>query len=261
MELKLKGRVAIVTGASKGMGLSIVKALVSEGVSVLLISRNIENLNSVVNEIKLNGGDVEGFQGDVSDPFLADKSIQYALNKWNKVDILINNASGPVMGTFLQHSEEIWNSAIQTNLMSAIRFTKIVSPIMIKNNWGRIVSISSTLAKEPTSNMVLSATVRSGLSAFTKAVSSELAQYNITTNVICPGGVITERLHSLLQTRAENEKREYYELLKESQSSIPTKRFANPEEIADTVLFLVSEKSAYITGVSLVVDGGLIKSF
>jgi NAD(P)-dependent dehydrogenase (short-subunit alcohol dehydrogenase family) len=109
--------------------------------------------------------------------------------------------------------------------------------------------------------MILSCTARAGVGAFTKAISTELAPYNISANVICPGGVLTERLKSLIVARSERENRNYDELLNESQLSIPAKRFASPAEIADTILFLTSERGGYITGVSLAVDGGLLKSF
>jgi 3-oxoacyl-[acyl-carrier protein] reductase len=261
MNLKIQGKVALVTGASKGIGLAIVYGLISEGVSVLLIARNKEVLDKVVFKLKEVGGDVEGMLGDVSQPDLADLAISFALKKWGRIDILVNNASGPPMGSFLEHSSIDWESAIQTNLLSVIRFTKAVSFVMRNNNWGRIVSISSTIAKEPSPAMVLSATTRAGLAAFSKAISTELAPFNITVNVICPGGVLTDRLNSLIKTRSERENKEISEILNESQESIPMKRFATPEEIANSVLFLVSESGGYITGVSLAVDGGLLKSY
>ena len=261
MNLKIQGKVALVTGASKGIGLAIVYGLIAEGVSVLLIARNKEVLDKVVFKLKEVGGDVEGMLGDVSQPDLADLAISFALKKWGRIDILVNNASGPPMGSFLEHSSINWESAIQTNLLSVIRFTKAVSLVMRDNNWGRIVSISSTIAKEPSPAMVLSATTRAGVAAFSKAISTELAPFNITVNVICPGGVLTDRLNSLIKTRSERENREISEILNESQESIPMKRFATPEEIANSVLFLVSESGGYITGVSLAVDGGLLKSY
>ena len=261
MNLKIQGKVAIVTGASKGIGLAIVKGLVSEGASVLLIARDQKILDAIVSEIRNEGGDVEGTAGDVANSDLAEDAVKFAIEKWGRIDILINNAGGPPMGSFLEHSSSNWENSIQTNLLSVVRFSKTVAPHMKENKWGRIISITSTIAKEPSPVMVLSATVRSGVAAFTKAISTELAPFNITVNVICPGGVLTERLTSLISTRAEREKRTYQEVLNESQFSIPKQRFASPEEIANTVLFLVSEHGGYITGVSLAVDGGLLKSF
>lgn len=261
MNLNIKGRVAIVTGATKGIGLAIVKGLISEGVSVLLIARDKNILDSVVIQLKEIGGDVYGLHGDVANSKLPDDALKFALITWGKVDILINNAGGPPLGSFFEHNSLNWDSAIQTNLLSVVRFSKTIASHMKENKWGRIISITSTIAKEPTPIMVLSATVRSGVSAFTKAISTELAASNITANVICPGGVLTERLTSLITTRAERENRNFQEVINESQLSIPMQRFATPEEIANTVLYLVSEPGGYITGVSLAVDGGLLKSF
>ena len=256
----MKKRVAVVTGSSKGIGLGIVKDLLLEKMNVLMISRNEEILNKLKKELN-KGDNLEILAGDVSDIELPKKALNLVLKKWGKVDILINNAGGPPANSFLNHNEKAWESALQTNLMSVIRFSKEFTPIMKKNNWGRIVSITSTIAKEPSPLMVLSATARAGVAAFSKAISTELAVNNITVNVICPGGVLTDRLISLVKNRAELEKRPYEEVLKESEKSIPIQRFASVEEIAGTVSFLCSEKGRYITGVQLSVDGGLTKSF
>ena len=123
------------------------------------------------------------------------------------------------------------------------------------------ISITSTLAKEPTSSMVMSSTLRAGVSAFTKSISSELAPFNISVNAVCPGGVLTDRLIELLKVKSEKDNISYKKLLEQSQASIPAKRFALPNEIADVILFLISERGGYINGVSLVVDGGLVKSY
>ena len=261
MNLKIQGKVALVTGATKGIGLAIVKGLVLEGASVLLIARDQKVLDEIVLGIRKDGGDVEGIAGDVANSDLAEIAVKFAIDKWGRVDILINNAGGPPVGSFLEHRSSNWESAIQTNLLSVVRFSKALVPHMKESKWGRIISITSTIAKEPSPAMVLSATTRAGVAAFSKAISTELAPFNITVNVICPGGVLTDRLNSLIKTRSERENREISEVLNESQESIPMKRFATPEEIANSVLFLVSESGGYITGVSLAVDGGLLKSY
>lgn len=261
MDLGLKDKVAIVTGSSKGMGLAITKAYLKEGVKVMMVARNEQALQNLADDFRRDGGIVDFVAGDVADRELANKVVNKAKELWGTVDILINNAGGPPMGNFLEHNPAVWEAAIQTNLMSVIRFCQAAVPLMVNNKWGRIISITSTAAKEPAPVMVLSSTTRAGVGAFTKAISTELASFNISANVICPGGVLTERLSSLISARAERENRNYDELLTESQISIPAKRFADPSEIADTILFLTSEKGGYITGVSLAVDGGLLKSY
>lgn len=261
MDLFLKNKVAIITGSSKGMGLATAEALLDEGVKVMMVARNSELLSQLENKFLKLKKDIIVFPGDVGDVSLAEKVVKKTVREWGRIDILINNASGPPMGGFLEFDDSDWLLAIQINLMSCIRFSREVSPHMKKNKWGRIISITSTLAKEPTSSMVMSSTLRAGVSAFTKSISSELAPFNISVNAVCPGGVITDRLIELLKVKSEKDNISYKKLLEQSQASIPAKRFALPNEIADVILFLVSERGGYINGVSLVVDGGLVKSY
>lgn len=261
MNLKLKNKVAIVTGASKGMGHAVCMAMLNEGVKVMMVSRDEKALKQIAQKYNGQQFDVDYYVGDVSSAELHEKVIEKTIDNWGSIHILVNNAGGPPMGSFLEHDDRDWESAFQTNLMSVIRFSKAVTPYMKKNKWGRIVSITSSLAIEPTPKMILSSTVRAGVSSFTKAISSELASENITVNVICPGGVLTDRLKKLIKDGSIREKISYKEVLAKSQASIPANRFASPKEIADTILFLTSENGSYITGVSLAVDGGLIKSF
>lgn len=261
MDLELKNKVAIVTGASKGMGLATVKRLIDEGVKVMMVARNESRLNALKNEFESLGKKIKIFVADVADKGVAEKVVEETIKDWGKIDILINNAGGPPMGSFLDFDDKNWLDAINTNLLSCIYFSKAVVPHMKKHKWGRIVSITSTLAKEPAPVMVLSSTVRAGVGAFTKSISLELAADNITANVICPGGVLTDRLIELIEVRSKNENEPYEKLLAQSEQGIPAKRFADPVEIADSILFLVSEKGSYINGVSLAVDGSLLKSF
>jgi 3-oxoacyl-[acyl-carrier protein] reductase len=261
MNLGLKGRVAIVCGASRGMGFEIAKAFAFHGTKVLMIARDQFLLETAAKKISNDGGTVQALTGDVCNPYLAEVAVNKCKELWGPVDILLNNAGGPPVGSFLEHSDAAWEVAIATNLLSVVRFCKAVTPEMKLNNWGRIISITSTVAKEPSPTMVLSATTRAGVSSFSKTLAIELAKFNISVNVVCPGGVLTDRLLNLVQLRAEREKRDYKELLLESQESIPAKRFARPQEIADVVLFLASEKGGYINGVSLSVDGALTKGY
>lgn len=261
MNLGLDGRIAIVCGASKGMGFASAQALALHGVKVLMVARDLSALYAAAKTIVDKGGVAEAYPGDVRNPDLAQLAVDRCKALWGSVDILVNNAGGPPMGSFLEHDGGAWEAAIQTNLLSVVRLCKAVTPDMKSKNWGRIISITSTVAKEPSPAMVLSATTRAGVSAFSKTLAIELAQFNISVNVICPGGVLTDRLVDLLQVRAEREKRGYQEILLESQASIPAKRFAEPEEIADVILFLASERGGYVNGVSLSVDGALTKAY
>ena len=261
MNLGLEGRVSIVCGASKGMGFASAEGLAMHGSKVLMIGRDPSVLDVAVNAVKTQGGVVSAFPGDVRDSDLAHRAVDRCKELWGPVDILLNNAGGPPMGSFLEHDSSDWEAAVQTNLLSVVRFCKAVAPDMMANKWGRIISITSTIAKEPSPAMVLSATTRAGVSAFSKTLAIELAQFNISVNVICPGGVLTHRLVSLLQASADRDKRDYQEVLLESLASIPAKRFAMPEEIADVILFLASEKGGYVNGVSLSVDGALTKAY
>lgn len=252
-------RVAVVTGGSKGIGLGIVKEFISKEINVLVIARNEELLNNL--KSNYNTEQIEILIGDVSDTDLPKKALKLALSKWGRVDILVNNAGGPPANSFLNHDENAWMSAFEISLMSVIRFSTTFAPVMKNNNWGRILSITSTIAKEPSPLMVLSATMRAGVAAFNKSISTELAPYNITVNAICPGGVLTDRLVSLVRQKSLSDERPYEDVLKESENSIPIKRFASVEEIAKTANFLCSEDGSYITGVQLSVDGGLSKSY
>lgn len=260
MELELKGKVAVVTGASKGMGRAIAAGLAAEGARVCIVARDAGILGAAAEAIRAEtSADVLAIPGDVSDPELAQMIVERTTGKWGRLDIVVNNAGGPPPGAFLEHSESAWQQALNANFLSAVRLTKAAVPHMKTKRWGRIVSITSTVAREPTPEMVLSASARAALLAFSKAIAIELAQHNITVNTICPGSVLTGRAESLLQRVAEKEKKSYADVLARSQAGIPIRRFATPKEIADVAVFLASERGSYVTGAALTVDGGLTK--
>lgn len=261
MDLGLRDRVAIVTGASKGMGCATAAGFAREGTKVLMIARTPGPLGNAAEKMRADGGDVATLTGDVADPELPARAVEECKSRWGGVHVLVNNAGGPAMGTVLEHAPEAWNAAIEQNFLSTVRFSRAVIGPMREQRWGRIVSITSTVAKEPAPAMVLSATTRAAVGAFTKAIAIELAPFNVTANVVCPGGVLTGRLIALLESRAEREGRDYEELLMESQASIPAKRFATPAEIANVIVFLASDAGAYVSGVSLCVDGALTRGF
>jgi len=260
MKTEISNRCALITGASKGMGKAIAHGLALEGVNVCLVARNRETLLITAKEIEEKTGvSVCWKTGDVSKLSDIQEIFDYAKKHLGKIDILINNAGGPKPGSLLTLTEEDWNAAIELTLRSMIRLTTLAVPSMIERKWGRIVTITSTVAKEPTPSMVLSATTRAGVTAFTKAVSSEFASKGITINTVCPGGVFTDRLRDLLEIRSKSEGIPIEELVDNNEKIIPIARYASPDEIADYVVFLCSERGRYITGTALCVDGGLTK--
>ena len=259
--MKSNSRVAIVTGSSKGIGFSIAETLAHKNVKILLISRKKKNLISACKKLKKTGAEVQFLVGDLKSEKTPKKAINICIKKWGRVDILINNTGGPPPGTILNLKKNDWENAIQNNLKSVVRFTTEILPIMKKQKWGRIVTINSTRVKEPSPNMILSATSRGGLLAFNKAIAIEFAKYNITSNIISPGAVSSERFINLIKVAAKNEKKTIKKKISEIKKLIPANRIADPIEIANTASFLVSEKASYITGINLSVDGGFTKSY
>ena len=260
LKLNLKNKIVLITGASKGMGFEIAQAFSEHGAKVFLVSRNKEKLKLAANKIVKKGGLAAYLSGDVSNIKIHNKVFKECKKKFGNIDILINNAGGPPMGTLLEHNQTDWQKAIQTNMLSVIRFTKSALKDMKKKKWGRIITITSTVTKEPSPEMILSATSRGGLSAFNKAICLEFAKFNITSNIISPGGVLTDRLKNLFKEKSKRISKEFSTVISSAQDSIPAKRFADPKEIANIVLFLSSEHGAYINGINLSVDGGLTRS-
>jgi len=257
----LTGKVAIVTGASKGIGYAIAAGLCGAGARVLVVSRDQSRLNECAATLGKLSGECAALAGDVCEPELAQRAVAECERRFGNVDILVNNAGGPPMGGLLEHDDEAWDNAVQMNLMSVVRFTRAVLPSMKERQWGRIVSVSSTVAKEPSPPMILSATARAGVAAFSKSLARDVAADNISINVVCPGGVRTDRMVSLFETAAERTGKSFDEVISAAEQNIPAGRFAEPAEMADVVLFLCSQQGGYINGVNLSVDGGLTRAF
>lgn len=256
-------KIALITGASKGVGRSISLEFAKKKIKLFLVARNLNNLKKLKEEInkKINFQEVKIIKGDVSTKQSLKKIEKICKNSFGLPNILINNTGGPPSGKFFEFNNKVWEKYIRNNLMSVINFTNTFHKKMIKNNWGRIITISSTVAKEPSPNMVISATLRSGVSGFNKSISFELAKNNITVNTILLGGVKTERLNELIKKSSKSKKVKFKTYLKKIEKTIPVGRFAEPEEISNLISFLVSENGSYITGQNIVIDGGLSKSF
>lgn len=253
-------KIAFITGASEGVGKVIALDFAKKGFSIYLLSRSKKKLNNLRNSIISNYPNcrVDTISFDMEKKF-SNSIYQYCKNKFGVPNILINNSGGPEPGNFLTITQRMWERTIYRNLVSNLNLSTIFSKHMIKNKWGRIITISSTVAKEPSSTMVQSATVRAAALAFNKSISFDLAKFNITVNSILLGGIETNRLKELIKITAKKKNISANEYKKILLKSIPSARFGKPEEVAALVGFLISDDANYVNGQSLVIDGGLSK--
>jgi 3-oxoacyl-[acyl-carrier protein] reductase len=260
MEYGLKNKVALVTASSKGLGKAIAWGLAQEGAKLVICARNKKMLEKAADDIFIGTG-VSVFPLAV-DLAVGDQItwlVEETLDLFGKIDILVTNAGGPVPGDLDDLSEADWMNAIQLTLMSAVRLTRAVLPGMSKQKWGRIIYMTSVTAKQPMKNLLLSNVLRPAVVGLMKSVSGEVAQKNILANAVCPGYFMTDRVKELLESKAKKQKTTYQKVLKASVGEIPIGRMGKPEELANLVCFLASERSKYITGSLFQADGGYIK--
>lgn len=261
MKTDMKGRCALVMGGSKGIGRGIAHGLAQEGAHVCLIARNPDSLDEAARQIRNDtGATVHTVAADLSRLEDIERTFKEAQSAMGQVDILINNAGGPKFGTLLTLTEQDWQDTVNLTLLSTVRMTTLAVPGMQARGWGRIVTVTSATAKEPVAPMILSCTARAGVTAFMKALATELAPQGITANVVAPGGVLTDRIRSLVKTKADLDNVPFEDALKQNEKTIPLGRFATPDEFAAYVVFLCSDQARYITGTALNIDGGLSKS-
>jgi 3-oxoacyl-[acyl-carrier protein] reductase len=261
MDTGLKDKTVLITASSMGIGKAVAELFVEEGCKIAISSRSKENLLSTAAELK-EKYNVEPFwsvcdlnkQKDIENTFSA------VTSHFGNIDILVNNCGGPVPGLFQQLEEEDWNNAYEQVLLSAVRFSKLVLPGMMASNWGRIINLTSISVKQPVDNLILSNSLRAGVTGFTKSLSNEIAKFNITVNNVAPGMTLTRRLYELAVVEAKEKGKSHEEILVEMAKRIPLNRLGRPEEIASVVVFLASKQASYVTGVTIQVDGGYIKS-
>ncbi|WP_417897086.1 SDR family oxidoreductase [Bacillus haimaensis] len=260
MELNLKGKTALVLASSQGLGKAIATAFVTEGVNVVLASRNEEKLNEVQTELEnLQGGQVRYIQTDITQPDQIKQAVQHTIDSFGQLDILINNAGGPPAGTFEQITDEQWQQSFELNLLSYVRMIREALP-HLKKNGGKIINIASSSIKEPIPGLLLSNTFRTGIVGMTKTLASELAKDRILINTVAPGRIATDRVAFLDEVNAEKQGITKSEMEEKMKNTIPLGRYGEPEEFAKVVTFLVSDANSYMTGSSFLVDGGMVKS-
>ena len=251
MELGLKNKIAFVAASSKGLGKSVAMELAKEGARLVICGRNKESVESTGDEARKYGVPVLALTGDLSVIHDRDRMIEASLKEFGSVDILVTNTGGPPAGKFESFSDNDWDLAVHQLLSSAVGLVRGFLPGMKAKKWGRIISITSQAVKQPVDNLILSNAVRSSVVGLMKTLSNELGGYGITVNNVMPGYTQTDRLKKLIEANPA---------ISAVTREIPLGRFGNPEEFAAAVAFLASERASYITGISLAVDGGWIKS-
>lgn len=261
MDFGLKDRVAIVAASSQGIGKACAMGLAREGVHLAICARGEEALQATAHEIRqATGMDILARRADMSVLSDIHDLVKATLDHFGRVDIAVNNAGGPPSGAVTAVTEEQWAHGLNLNLLSAIRLSQAVVPSMQRQHWGRIINIVSTSVKEPFNNLVLSNVARAGVVAFAKTLSNELGPDNILVNNVCPGSILTARSQRHAQAQAERQGISPEEVLERFNQTIPLRRSGQPEELANLVVFLASERASYITGTTIQVDGGLVKS-
>jgi 3-oxoacyl-[acyl-carrier protein] reductase len=256
MELGLKGKRAIVMAASRGLGYASALGLAREGCRLIICSRDQARIEAAAAAIKKEtGADVTALVADVSSGSEAKRLVDAAVSAYGGLEIVVHNAGGPPAGETLQMTDEQWQKAFEQNLLSFTRMVGAAAPEMKKAGYGRVLTIASSSIKQPIPNLALSNALRAGVWGIAKTLSRELAPQGILVNVIAPGRIDTERIAELDAANAQKSGKSVEDVRKASVGSIPLGRLGRPEELANLVVFLASEKGSYITGQAITVDG------
>ena len=265
MDLGLKDKVALILASSKGLGLACAKMFYSEGANVIISSRSMENLERAKEEIgkhkpKNSNNKIISLVSDLNEEAQIKSLVDETVKRFGRIDILVHNAGGPPSAPINKISNDDWQNSINLNLLSLVRVSELVVPIMQQQKFGRIIAITSVSVKQPLDNLVLSNTIRLGVVGFAKTMANEYAKYNILVNVVCPGPNLTTRMEDIIKSQMRESGKSEQEVMKTWVDSIPLGRLGKPEELANLVVFLASEKASYITGTVVQVDGGFVKS-
>jgi 3-oxoacyl-[acyl-carrier protein] reductase len=250
MDLRIAGRVALVTGASRGIGLAAARALAAAGCPVAIASRSAERIGRAAEELRAGGARAHGLVADVADPGAPARLVAEAERILGPVEILVANAGGPRAGGFDDVGEADWERAVQQSLLGMVRLMRAVLPGMRARGWGRIVTITSATAREAGDRLVLSNAVRAGVAGVVRTLAREVGREGVRVNNVMPGPIATERLRELYADRGDLEA-----ALAERAARNPLGRLGRPDEVGDLVAFLCGEPAGFLTGASILIDG------
>jgi 3-oxoacyl-[acyl-carrier protein] reductase len=260
METGLKGRVAIVAASSQGIGRATAEAFAAEGCRVAMCARNATALHAAATQIQQQyNAEVLREALDVTDPAAVHHFVDSVVSRFGSADICVTNAGGPPAKGFLSASLDEWRKAIDANFLSTVYFAREVIPHMQKKRWGRIITITSITTKQPVSDLVLSNAVRAGVVGLVKSLANEFGKDGILVNNVGPGFTATDRLKDLATVRSAASGKSQQEIFDTWAADAAQKRIGEPSEVADTIVWLASERASFVTGQTILVDGGAYK--
>lgn len=261
MDLGIKGKVVLITAASKGLGYAVAEAMLEEGAQVAISSRSEEGIQKAAEQLS-QGGKYEIFHApaDLMNIIEVERLMEQVLERFGQIDILVCNTGGPKTSDFIHTTYEDWKTGLDMMLFPVLKMTERAIPSMKENKWGRIIYMTSTWVKQPRKSGVISTMARSAISGLSKHLSNELAPDNILVNQVMPGPTWTDRSKEITSRLAEQRGVPVEVIKEEIAQEIPLGRYGTAEEIASAITFLTSEKASFITGASLQVDGGQIKA-
>ena len=257
MNLGLENKRALVCGSTQGIGKATAIQLAAEGASVTLISRNEEKLKAVLSELADNGQEHSYIVADFSKPDQLKAELEKSKLNFH---VLVNNTGGPAGGPIFNASIEEFESAFTQHLKCNHVLAQALVPFMKEEGYGRIINVISTSVKQPLDGLGVSNTIRGAVASWSKTLANELGQFGITVNNVLPGATATERLNEIINNKANKTGKSQEEVSTMMRNASPAKRFAQPEEIANAIVFLSSEKASFINGINVPVDGGRTKS-
>jgi 3-oxoacyl-[acyl-carrier protein] reductase len=261
MDLELKGKVAIIGGASKGLGRACAEVLAEEGAKITICSRTRDDLEQAAAEIRdITGAEVLAFAGDLEKYDVIKDLIATTVKHFGRLDIMVNNSGGPPLARSHNATEEQWETAVQRSLFFFARMCREAVPHLKQQGGGRILNILASTVYQPIPNLALSGATRMGVVAFSKSLADELGREGILVNNVCPGSILTERMLSNVTARAKELGITVEEGLAQRAAETAVGRIGEPRELANLVAFLASGKASYITGTTILVDGGLVRS-